>query len=155
MILQIIIAWFYSHIFEYVVHKYLLHNHKRFFFAFKNHFGKHHKIARKNDMYDHNYNSIISSKFEICGLLIAALIHLPILFFFPYAYYTLVFALITYYIVHRKSHTDVLWGKKWLPWHYAHHMDLNQHINWGVRLPIIDMLTKTSDFREVKLNSDT
>jgi len=146
MILQIIFAWIYSHIFEYVSHKYFLHNHRRFLFAFKNHFGKHHKISRKNDMKDESYKNILSSRFEIYSLLAVSLIHLPVVFFFPAAYVTLVFCLLMYYFIHRKSHTDIVWGKKWLPWHYAHHMGIDQHKNWGVRLPIIDIIMKTSDF---------
>lgn len=148
MILQIIFAWFYSHIFEYIAHKHFLHDHRKFKFAFKNHFGKHHRVSRKNGMYDEAYSSILSSRFEIYSLLIVSLIHLPVVFFFPIAYLTLVACLLTYYIMHRKSHIDVSWGKKWMPWHYEHHMGVDQHKNWGVRLPIIDMIFKTSDFKK-------
>ena len=45
-----------------------------------------------------------------------------------------------YYTMHRKSHIDVAWGKKWMPWHYEHHMGKDQHKNWGVRLPVFDGL---------------
>jgi len=154
MILQIIIAWLYSHLFEYIAHKYFLHDHRRFKFAFKNHFGKHHRVARKNEMYDETYESVISSKFEVTGLMIISLIHLPVAFFFPVAYVTLVLCLFSYYILHRRSHTHVMWGKKWLPWHYEHHMGIDQHKNWGVRLPIIDMILRTSDFKQVKSNQE-
>jgi len=147
MITQIIIAWIWSHILEYVAHKYLLHNRHRFFFAFKNHFQKHHRAARKNQMYDSGYRSIFSSRFEIQSLVVTALIHLPIVFFFPAGYLTLLVSLVSYYLLHRKSHLDVEWCKKWMPWHYAHHMGPDQHKNWGVRLPIIDLLMGTSDFK--------
>jgi sterol desaturase/sphingolipid hydroxylase (fatty acid hydroxylase superfamily) len=150
MLLQIFLAWFYSHVFEYVAHKYLLHNHKKFRFAFKNHFGKHHKISRKNEMRDSAYESILSSRFEIYSLLGASLIHFPAALFFPFAYLTLLLCLINYYILHRKSHLDVEWSKKWLPWHYAHHMGKDQHKNWGVRLPVVDMILKTSNFKTEK-----
>jgi len=146
MILQIIFAWLYSHIFEYIAHKHFLHDHRRFKFAFKNHFGKHHKISRKNNMYDESYRSVLSSRFEIYSLLMVSVIHIPVVFFFPIAYATLVFCLLGYYLVHRKSHTDIEWGKKWIPWHYAHHMGIDQHKNWGVRLPIIDIIMKTSNY---------
>lgn len=150
MILQIIFAWFYSHIFEYIAHKHFLHNHKKFRFAFRNHFAKHHRTSRKNGMYDEAYCSILSSKFEVYSLVIVSLVHLPVVFLFPAAYFTLVACLMTYYVMHRKSHLDVEWGKKWLPWHYEHHMGLDQHKNWGVRLPIIDILLNTSDFKKEK-----
>lgn len=147
MLYQIILALLYGHIFEYVIHKYFLHNRKRFYFAFKNHFGEHHRVARKNGMYDSSYKSIFSSKFEILSLLFAAIAHLPILYFFPYFYLTLLFELLSYYLIHRKSHLNVEWSKKWLPWHYAHHMGKDQNKNWGVRLPIFDLIFKTDDFK--------
>jgi sterol desaturase/sphingolipid hydroxylase (fatty acid hydroxylase superfamily) len=140
---QILAAWFYSHIFEYLVHRHILHSNKNFKRAFKHHFSQHHGTSRKNQMYDESYENLVSSKFEIIGLSFAALIHFPLVFFFPYAYATLLLAMITYYIVHRKAHTDVAWGKKYMPWHHDHHMGKNQHLNWGVRLPIIDHIAGT------------
>jgi len=142
MIPQIILAWLYGHIFEYVAHKYFLHNHKTFKSIFKHHFGEHHKIARKNGMYDPAYNKVFSSRFEIYSLLAAAVIHLPVVFFLPWAYVTLILSLTSYYFIHRKTHVDVEWGKKWFPWHYDHHMGKDQHDWWGVRLPIIDLSVK-------------
>jgi len=140
---QILAAWLYSHLFEYIAHRYFLHNHRKFKFAFKNHFATHHKTSRKNSMYDEAYENIFSSKFEIISLFIISVLHIPIAFYFPYAYLTLFYSLCMYYILHRKSHTDVEWGKRWLPWHYDHHMGKNQHLNWGVRLPIIDYIFST------------
>ncbi len=140
---QILAAWIYSHFFEYIAHKYFLHNHKKFKFAFRNHFATHHKNSRKNEMYDEAYENMISSKFEVISLTIISVLHFPIFFFFPYAYLTLVYSLFMYYFLHKKSHTDVEWGKKWLPWHYDHHMGKNQHLNWGVRLPLFDYVFGT------------
>ena len=147
IIAQIFVAWVYSHIFEYVAHRYFLHNRKLFKFAFKNHFATHHRTSRKNEMYDEAYESLLSSKFEVGSLLITAILHTPIAFVFPWAYATLVFSVSMYYLLHRKSHTDVEWGKKWLPWHYAHHMGKDQHVNWGVRLPVVDYILGTSRYR--------
>lgn len=142
MLTQIFLAWIYGHIFEYSAHKYFLHNHKLFKTIFKHHFGEHHKIARKNGMYDPAYNKVFSSKFEVYSLLIVAIVHLPISFFFPWAYGTLILSLTSYYLIHRKTHIDVEWGRKWFPWHYEHHMGKNQHDWWGVRFPIVDLSVK-------------
>ena len=142
-LLQVVTAWVYSHVFEYCAHRYLLHNHKRFKSVFKNHFGTHHYISRKNGMYDVAYSKLLSSKFETMSLAVAAVLHLPIALFFPFAYLTLLVSLFMYYFLHRKAHTDVEWGRRWLPWHYEHHMGKNQHLNWGVRLPLVDMLVGT------------
>lgn len=104
-------------------------------------------------MYDSSYSNIFSSRFEVYSLIIASVLHFPLVFVFPWAYLTLIISLFSYYFVHKKSHIDVEWGKKWIPWHYAHHMGKDQHKNWGVRLPIIDMILNTSDFKEVKSSS--
>ena len=140
---QILIAWLYSHFFEYIAHKHFLHNHKKFKFAFKNHFAQHHSISRKNKMYDENYENLLSSKFEVISLLLVTLLHFPVLFYFPWAYLTLFYSMVMYYVLHRKAHTDISWGKKWLPWHYDHHMGKDQHLNWGVRLPFFDYIFRT------------
>jgi len=140
--LQIISGWLYGHFAEYFIHKNILHNNKRFKKMFKRHFGKHHRISRQNEMYDKNYQRILhgDSLFELGGLLLLLLVHLPIVYIAPYFWFTLLFTGLSYYILHRTSHIYVAWGKKWLPWHYEHHMGKNQHKNWGVRLPIIDWL---------------
>ena len=150
--LQIVIAWLYGHVLEYCAHRYLLHNHKNFKGFFKNHFGTHHKISRKNEMYDSNYESLASSKFEMLSILFAIAIHLPVYFVFPFSYMTLLVSVAAYYFLHRKAHTDVEWGMRWMPWHYEHHMGKNQHLNWGVRLPFVDILlgTNTKKQEEVR-----
>jgi hypothetical protein len=138
--LQIFGGWIYGHAAEYLIHKYVLHNHRWFKGPFKRHFGTHHRISRQNDMYDESYLGLSksSSAFEILGLSLLLLSHLPLLFIIPYFWMTLLYSACVYYYVHRRSHIDVEWGKKWLPWHYAHHMEKDQHQNWGVRLPIFD-----------------
>ena len=140
--LQILLGWIYGHAAEYIIHKYVLHNYKLFKGPFKRHFGTHHKIARKNNMYDENYLKLSknNSVFEILGLTVLLLLHIPLLFIIPYFWMTLVYSALAYYYIHRKSHINVDWGKKWLPWHYAHHMEKDQHKNWGVRLPILDKI---------------
>ena len=48
-----------------------------------------------------------------------------------------------YYAVHRQSHLDPAWARKWLPWHYDHHMGANQHANWCVTFPLMDHVMGT------------
>jgi sterol desaturase/sphingolipid hydroxylase (fatty acid hydroxylase superfamily) len=144
IIFQILLGWLYGHIFEYIAHKHVLHNRKKFKTVFRNHFKKHHNISRKNKMYDENYRNVISSKFETIALSVIVFVHLPLLFYVPYFYSMIVWSVCAYYILHKLAHINTEWGKKWLPWHYEHHMGKNQNINWGVRLPIIDKVMKTS-----------
>jgi len=143
--LQILLGWVYGHASEYFIHKHVLHNHKRFKGPFKRHFGTHHKIARQNEMYDKNYLTLTknNSAFEVLGLTLLVLSHMPLLFIIPYFWLTLVYSAVAYYYVHRRSHIDVAWGEKWMPWHYAHHMERDQNRNWGVRLPIIDKILES------------
>ena len=142
--LQVLIAWLYGHVLEYFLHR-VMHDYKHFPFFFKHHFSGHHKIARQNQMKDKSYINVFtkSSLFEFLGLSIGLIIHLPILLIFPFAYITLVISVVQYYYLHRKSHIDVEWGKKSMPWHYNHHMGKDQHENWGVRSNVIDQLVKS------------
>lgn len=144
--LQIVIAWFYGHIFEYIAHRFFLHNRFLFKKIFKNHFKRHHGISRKNNMIDESYKNVFSSKFEVTSLFIISFIHLPLLLFIPYFYAVVVWSVCAYYIFHRSSHVNSSWGEKWLPWHYSHHMGKNQNKNWGVRLPLIDKIVGTSEY---------
>lgn len=143
MITQIILAWFYGHVLEYVLHKYILHNIK-LKPVFKNHFGNHHRISRKTGFVDERYEKILSrdSFFEIGTLLALAIIHLPLFVYYPWAYATLIWSVIVYYFLHRKMHLDPAWARKWAPWHYEHHMGKDQHDWWGVRLPLVDLTVK-------------
>ncbi len=122
-----------------------MHDYKRFPLLFKHHFGGHHKLSRMHGMRDKSYDNIYAktSLFEFASLLFGAIIHLPILYYFPFAYITLLAGTANYYYIHRKSHMDVNWARDNVPWHYDHHMAPNQHANWGVRLPIIDWIFGT------------
>lgn len=158
IIAQIICAWLYSHFLEYVLHRYVLHNIKIFDGrAFKFHFKEHHRNSRNNAMIDDQYHDLlrIIKHPELFSLLILSILHLPIAFFFPWAYLTLVYSAIAYYFIHLKAHYDSQWGRKWLPWHYDHHMGSDQQTNWGVRLPLFDLILGTrfkykNTFRETQ-----
>ena len=140
---QIAIAWIYSHILEYTIHRWWLHNRNRKHW-FKDHFGNHHKLARKNWMFDYRtHNSINPAEDrEVKGLGLLALLHLPIVLLFPWAYLVLAYSVIAYFVVHRRSHQDFLWARKNVPWHYDHHVG-QQNMNWGVRLPWVDWIAGT------------
>ena len=143
MLLQVLAAWIYGHLLEYFLHKWL---HKPGTAGFKKHFSEHHKKARKFYMYDEKYSSIKNplKDYEYRWVLFyIPLLHSPAAFFFPYFYIALLCSLAAYILVHARSHRDINWGRKYLPWHYDHHMAPNQHANWGVRLPIIDYLFGT------------
>ena len=145
-IFLVFVAYLYSTFAEWAIHKYILHGlgkNKNSWFNF--HWYSHHKSCRKNKYLDENYNKILSLpvRREILGLYALLVIHLPLFFLIPYFYYTLVVCVFRYFYVHQKSHRDVEWGKKNLPWHYNHHMGKDQDANWGVTTDIWDTLLNT------------
>ena len=137
----------YSHVLEWVLHKYVLHglgkNKKS---PWASHWHKHHRSSRQNDHYDGDYKKgffDLTVRSEILGLSILSLVHIPLIFVSPIFYTTLVICAIRYYLIHKKSHLDTEWAKKHLPWHYDHHMGTNQDANWGVTTDWIDRLLGT------------
>jgi len=151
LLLEVIVALFYSYFLEWCLHK-IIHNRKIIPFAFRNHFGIHHRNARRNKMYDKNYENILSkeSLFEPVSLLFLAIIHLPLIYISYVVYFTLLFSMSMYYYKHRRCHIDVGWGIKNMPWHYEHHMGKDQNKNWGVRTNMIDKIFKTkTDYKSL------
>jgi hypothetical protein len=151
MFLQLLLGWVYCHIGEYFIHKNVLHNPKRFKIAFKTHFKNHHRAARvNNDMIEPKYSTQSFSDLffdkelrMIVGLL---LLHLPVVFFFPWFYVAMLWSGFMYYFLHRVSHEYPNFAGRFMPWHVAHHLDKNQNINWGVRLPFVDFVLGTSNY---------
>lgn len=143
---QITVAWFYSHLLEYFLHRFVLHNPRMLKGSwFRTHFAEHHNAARKLQMVDPLYWSLkkVLKHPEAKGLFLLSVLHLPIAFFFPWAAATLTLSAASYYLIHRRAHVDTQWGRSWLPWHYDHHMAPDQNVNWGVRLPLFDTLFGT------------
>jgi len=144
VLVQIFLAYVYSHFLEYFLHRWFLHTRVSKTW-FKYHWGLHHKKARQNQMIDSKYDGLknLYKDDEVIGLSVLAVIHLPLYFIFPFAYFALVYAAIEYYVLHRLAHSYEGWGRKHLSWHYDHHMGPNQNLNWGVRLPLIDRMVGT------------
>ena len=144
MFFEIVLAWIYSHLLEYVLHRHLVHDPKRKLF-FKSHFGDHHKESRIFNMVDTKYISKLNilGDPELKGLMLLMILHFPLVYFSPTAYLVLFLSGITYVYIHYKSHQNISWSRTNLPWHYDHHMAPNQNANWGVRLPMFDILFGT------------
>lgn len=145
---QIIIGILYANIAEVLLHKFVLHGlgkKKDSFWKF--HWSEHHRAARKNSMVDSSYETPFwkDSKRakEVMGLAALVLVHLPLIKLLPAFVITISFYSLFYYLAHKRSHMDETWGKKWLPWHFDHHMLKNQDKNWGVLLPFVDYIIKT------------
>lgn len=133
---------------EYIVHKYVLHGlgaNKKSIWSF--HWHEHHNIVRKNNGLDPSYNNKILSKGihnkEIYSLLFGFLLILPILYISTAFFIGLTFHIFLYYFLHKQSHLNVNFCKKYMPWHYDHHMGKNQNLNWCVTFPLFDYVFKT------------
>jgi hypothetical protein len=145
-LITILVAYFYATLSEWAIHKYILHGlgkNKNSWFNF--HWHLHHKSCRKNKNKDDHYKKFLSLpvRREILGLYALLVIHLPVYYLMPYFYYTLVVCSIRYFYVHQKSHINVEWGIKNIPWHHDHHMGKDQDANWGVTTDIWDTILKT------------
>jgi len=146
ILFMLVSAFLYSALVEWLVHKYVLHGrgkNKKSFWAF--HWHSHHKTCRKNKNSDINYKFPGGPpvKKEIISLILATAVHFPLWYVSKLFYLAVVVLVIRYFYMHRKSHLNVEWGKKNMPWHHDHHMGKNQDANWGVTTDFIDLLMGT------------
>ncbi len=105
---------------------------------------KHHGIARRNNNKDPDYKLKIWHNETILTSL-GVLAHLPLLWVWaPFAFTAMIYGVV-YMFLHRMTHTYVDFFKRWMPWHYEHHMGKNQNANWCVICPLMDHLMGTRD----------
>ena len=132
---------------EWTAHKYLLHNFRQRIFSYS-HFSVHHRNCRQNEFYDPDYEQFPPKSFdggltELVLLVSGLVVTLPVIFISFEIWLGLLLHSVLYYYLHRKCHLDVEWGKRWLPWHYEHHMGKHQNANWGVTNPVFDYIFRT------------
>lgn len=137
--MAIFISYLYFNLLEWLVHRFILHGlGKRDNKAFH---WKHHKKAYQNKYKDESYKNFFSvdNLRELCLGVLLALIHLPIMLISPLFYGMLIVYAIIYYVLHNYSHSNPDFAKKYLPWHYDHHMRF-QNSNWCVTCPLFDIV---------------
>ena len=143
---QILGAWLYGHIMEWVLHKHVLH---RFGTSSSHilsfHFQEHHRNSRKNEFYDSIYERFRwdAGGKELLALWLLNIAHLPLITVAPWFVMTNMISSFHYHRIHKRAHLDPEWAKAHVPWHYDHHMGKNQHANWGVRSDVIDRVMGT------------
>lgn len=144
------IGLLYANAGEWLIHKYVLHGagkKKSSFWSF--HFHEHHRNARKHAFVDPDYARSLfgwhAQTKETLGVVMLAVVHLPLLPVFPFFTGAVVYSAAHYYRVHKRAHQDPEWAKEHLPWHYDHHMGANQDANWGVTRPWFDDLLGTRE----------
>jgi len=139
------LGFVYSSLMEWAVHKFLFHDmgkKKDSYFAF--HLRQHHLNCRRNENIDRNF-----SKREIPGIAFLLLVHFPIYYFIPMFYYALVLYGLLFVVIHNIAHIWPQFGKRYIPWHWDHHM-IHQNHNFNVVIPIGDYLLGT---RKKRLDS--
>lgn len=146
--LCIVGGYLYATWLEWALHKYILHGlgkNKNSWFNY--HWHDHHQRCRKNKNVDDSYANWLSPSVrrEILSLYALKVVHLPLYFVMPWFYYTICFCAVRYFYMHQKAHQDVEWAKKYMPWHYDHHMGRNQHANWGVTTAFWDLIMGTRE----------
>ena len=153
---QIPLGLLYGNFLEWGIHKYILHGlgkNKKSIWNF--HWHDHHKLSRKNEFIDPEYNESIfqfkaplKEALSLFGLLI---VHAPLFLITPVFAFTLLYCLFNYYYVHQRGHRDPLWAEKNIPWHIEHHMGKNQDANWCVTKPLFDIIFKTkTEYKNIK-----
>ena len=147
-VLSVLLGCVYANLVEWVVHKYVLHylGQRRKNWIAGAHWRGHHRTVVKTRGADPDYLKPLWGSergAEIVGLAILALLHSPLLFVFPVFYGTLIMWLVLYYFVHRHFHLYPDWGMKYMPWHYDHHLGIDQNQNWGVVIPLCDYILGT------------
>ena len=133
-----ILGFVYASIVEWAVHKYLFHEvgkKKGSHFSF--HIREHHINCLKNGNVDRNF-----SKREFPGILFLLLSHLPIYYILQPFYYALCLYGVLFILIHNFTHIWPQAGKKYIPWHWDHHMRFQNH-NFNVVAPIADYLFGT------------
>lgn len=146
--LGFVLGYLSSNAVEWAAHKYVLHGLGKkpgSFWAF--HWHEHHKNVRvsngRDPMYEVPVFSAPSKAKEAIGVIVGALVATPLLPISPGFVAGAWCSSAAYYYMHKKSHLDPEWAKKWVPWHYDHHMGPNQHKNWCVTSPLFDYVMGT------------
>lgn len=161
---------------EWYFHKYLLHEDARQKDSFwRFHWAVHHKTVSQSEFNDPDYQKTIFEMWnphskEAFSLAAGAVAVAPLFPVAPGFTMGLWYTMGNYYRVHRKAHENPEWARKYLPWHYDHHMGRDQEQNWcvtfpfwdyvmGTRVPYIDTETEKKDIerkmRKAQKNAPT
>lgn len=142
------IGLLYANAAEWVLHKHLLHGAGKArgsFWSF--HFHEHHRASRANDMIDADYERPLLGDHaqgrEALGIGLLLALHAPLLPVAPFFTAAVVTSGVLYYRRHKRAHQEPEWGRTHLPWHYDHHMGVDQDQNWCVTWPWFDWVMGT------------
>jgi len=141
-IVELLVGWIYGHLLEYLVHRFLysllknkdkasLKTHDRLSFI---------NLMCRAQVYGSNTEHFKKEKLTVA---IIVIVHLPLITFFPFMFLSILLGGISYLVQHRACHSDVKTAREYYSWHYDHHMSGRSDMNFGVRMPIFDILLGT------------
>ena len=101
-------------------------------------------MVKRNDGKDPDFEDHSVTK-EFVGIVLLAIIHIPVVLLSPILYFAIAAHGVYYLYVHRKSHMDLNWAKRNVPWHWDHHMGPGKAVNanWCVTSPFFDWIMNT------------
>ena len=136
--LGFVLGFLYGSFLEYFIHRYVFHKMgKKRGSIFSYHLRGHHKLAAKN-----NFIDLTPSRVEFYGLIIFVMLHLPIVYVsFGFWMGVTVFAIL-FKILHGIQHARPSFTKKYMKWHWDHHMK-TPNKNFGVVVPWMDYIFGT------------
>lgn len=155
--IEFIVGTLIANVIEWLFHRFVLHGigrNKKSFWSF--HWHDHHKACRRiretriagvmrnlDPSYESFPRSFNSQMKELLALVIGVILVMPVMYLSVPVWLGLAAYAVTYYFMHMKSHLDPAWGKRWMRWHYDHHIGKDQDKNWNVVIPIMDYVMRT------------
>ena len=131
---------------EWITHRYILHGLGKKKDSFFHYHWVHHHTCRKHAnadvIYSQGFASLDVVK-EFGTLVLIAASTVTWYYVWPMFFWCTLFWIMAYFVLHAVSHTNVEWGKKYMPWHHNHHMGRNQDLNWCVTFPLMDYIMGT------------
>ena len=136
--LGFLLGFAYGSFAEHFIHRKLFHEFgksKNSIFSF--HLRGHHLIARKNNFVDNRF-----SWREALGVPLVLLIHLPVAILFKPMFLGMTLYGALFVIIHNAMHRFPEFSRKYIWWHWNHHM-MNQNKSFNVVAPIADIVLRT------------
>ena len=132
------LGFLYGSLLEYLIHDLLFHRlGKKKNSIFSYHLKGHHRLAKKNGFVDLTISSV-----EFYGLLLLIIIHLPLVLISVGFWIGVSLYAVAFKILHGAQHAYPEFTKKYMKWHWDHHMR-NPNYNFGVVVPWMDYLFGT------------
>ena len=132
------LGFMYGNLLEWLIHKYLFHGlGKKKNSIFSYHLKEHHVTAKKNNFVDKKISLI-----ETAGMVLIIAVHVPVCYISTSFFAGIMLYAILFNIIHGYQHRNPEFCKKYMPWHWEHHMK-NSNKNFGVVVDWSDRVFRT------------